>query len=91
MALDKKVFATRAKTALVYAAVMLTGLFWNEWSFFLLFSVVHFGCWYEYQKLSALIDPTYSNHSLIEKLHFPIMGWGWLLMVDDFFIFLIMR
>ena len=83
MALDKKVFATRAKTALVYAAVMLTGLFWNEWSFFLLFSVVHFGCWYEYQKLSALIDPTYSNQSLIEKLHFPIMGWGWLLMATS--------
>ena len=83
MALDKKVFATRAKTALVYAAVMLTGLFWNEWSFFLLFSVVHFGCWYEYQKLSALIDTSYVNKTLIEQLHFPIMGWGWLLMATS--------
>ena len=80
MALDKKVFATRAKTALVYAAVMLTGLFWNEWSFFLLFSVVHFGCWYEYQKLSALIDPPFSNQTVAQQFYFPIYGWGWMLM-----------
>jgi phosphatidate cytidylyltransferase len=80
MALDKQVFATRTKTALVYAVVMLTGLLWNEWSFFLLFSVVHFGCWHEYQKLSAQIDPSFNNKTLIDRLHFPILGWGWMLM-----------
>ncbi len=83
MALDKKVFATRTKTALIYAVVMLTGLLWNEWSFFILFSIVHFGCWYEYQKLSALIDPTYGKHSLLHKFYFPIYGWGWLLMASS--------
>lgn len=80
MALDKKVFATRAKTALIYAVVMLSGLLWNEWSFFILFSVVHFGCWYEYQKLSALIDPTFNTQSLLDKFYFPVYGWGWMLM-----------
>ena len=80
MALDKQVFATRTKTALVYAVVMLTGLLWNEWSFFLLFSVVHFGCWYEYQKLSAQIDTSFNSKTLIDQLHFPMMGWGWMLM-----------
>lgn len=80
MALDKKVFATRAKTALVYAAVMLTGLFWNEWSFFILFSFVHFGCWYEYQKLSVLIDPPFNNQTVAQQFYFPIYGWGWMLM-----------
>lgn len=80
MALDKKVFATRTKTALIYAAVMLTGLLWNEWSFFLLFTIVHFGCWYEYQKLSALIDATYSHQAILYKFYFPVYGWGWLLM-----------
>lgn len=80
MAFDKQVFATRAKTALVYAAVMLTGLLWNEWSFFILFSIVHFGCWHEYNKLSVLIDPTTRNTTLLDKLHFPLMGWGWMLM-----------
>ena len=57
MALNKAVFQTRAKTAVVYAAIMLSGLFWNEWSFFILFSLVHFGAWYEFQKLSSLIYP----------------------------------
>ena len=80
MALDKKVFATRAKTALIYAVVMLTGLLWNEWSFFILFSIVHFGCWHEFNKLSVLIDPTTRNNTLLDKFHFPIMGWGLMLM-----------
>lgn len=79
MGLDKKVFATRTKTALIYAVIMLTGLLWNEWSFFILFSIVHFGCWYEYQKLSALIDSTFGNQTIIDKFYFPIYGWGWLL------------
>jgi phosphatidate cytidylyltransferase len=80
MALDKKVFATRAKTALIYVAIMLIGLLWNEWSFFILISVVHFGCWHEYNKLSVLIDPTTRNNTLLDKFLFPIMGWGWMLM-----------
>ena len=80
MALDKKVFATRAKTALIYVAVMLTGLLWNEWSFFILFSFVHFGCWYEYQKLSVLIDPSFNNQTMAQQFYFPIYGWGWMLM-----------
>ena len=80
MALDKKVFATRAKTALIYAVVMLTGLLWNEWSFFILFTIVHFGCWHEFNKLSVLIDPATRNNTVLDKFHFPIMGWGWMLM-----------
>jgi phosphatidate cytidylyltransferase len=80
MALDKKVFATRAKTALIYVAIMLIGLLWNEWSFFILISVVHFGCWHEFNKLSVLIDPTTRSNTLLDKFHFPIMGWGWMLM-----------
>ncbi|WP_462276707.1 phosphatidate cytidylyltransferase [Ferruginibacter sp.] len=30
---------------------MLAGLLWNFWSFFILFSVIHFGCWLEFLKL----------------------------------------
>lgn len=80
MALDKKVFATRAKTALVYAVVMLTGLLVNEWSFFILFSIVHFGCWHEFNKLSVLIDPSTRNNTLLDQFHFPLIGWGCMLM-----------
>lgn len=80
MALDASVFKKRTLTALVYAAVMLTGLLWNEWSFFILFSIVHFGCWYEYQKLSLLINPSVGQFNWFSRLHFPLLGWGLMMM-----------
>ena len=82
MALNKAVFQTRAKTAVVYAAIMLSGLFWNEWSFFLLFSLVHFGAWYEFQKLSSLIYPALQWRLWFDRLLFPIIGWGVMLMAS---------
>ena len=44
------------------------------------FTIVHFGCWHEFNKLSVLIDPTTRSNTLLDKFHFPIMGWGWMLM-----------
>jgi phosphatidate cytidylyltransferase len=79
MALDSSVFKTRAKTAFFYAVIMLTGLLLNEWSFFVLFTVVHFGCWYEFQKLSVLIDPTYKQKRVLDRVVFPLFGWSFLL------------
>jgi phosphatidate cytidylyltransferase len=79
MAFNISVFKTRAKTALIYAVVMLTGLLWNEWSFFVLFTVVHFGCWYEFQKLSALIDPTYKQKRVLDRIVFPLFGWSFMI------------
>jgi len=79
MALDSSVFKTRAKTAFFYAVIMLTGLLWNDWSFFVLFSIVHFGCWYEFQKLSVLIDPTYKQKRLLDRMVFPLFGWSFML------------
>lgn len=51
MAFNWQTFWTRAFTALIFVAVMMTGLLYNNWSFFLLFTVIHFGCWWEYFKL----------------------------------------
>ncbi|ANH82621.1 phosphatidate cytidylyltransferase [Niabella ginsenosidivorans] len=51
MAFNWKTFWTRALTALIFVAVMMGGLLYNEWSFFLLIAVIHFGCWWEYLKL----------------------------------------
>lgn len=82
MALNKQVFKTRTLTAIIYAAVMLTALLWNAWSFFLLFSLVHFGAWYEFQKLAALIDPGYSIQHWWSRLLFPVLGWGLMLMAS---------
>lgn len=55
MALNKEVFKTRALTALVFVVVMAVGLFWNFWSFLALFTIIHFGAWYEFVKLMKKI------------------------------------
>src|SRR5450432_1577001 len=75
MALNISVFRTRALTALIFAAVMLTGLLWNFWSFFILFSIIHFGCWLEYQKLVGLIDKGYAQITFVHKYGVIIAGW----------------
>jgi phosphatidate cytidylyltransferase len=75
MALQAVTFRTRALTSLVFVAVMLTGLLWNTLSFFILFSIIHFGCWYEYQKLVARIDPAYAEISSFQKYGVMIAGW----------------
>jgi phosphatidate cytidylyltransferase len=59
MAFDTKTFQTRTLTAIVFAAAMLVGLLWNQWSFIILFTLIHFGCWYEFIKLLKKIDPDY--------------------------------
>ncbi|MDP4285456.1 MAG: phosphatidate cytidylyltransferase [Bacteroidota bacterium] len=57
MAFDTQTFKTRTLTAIVFAIVMLTGLLWNKWSFIVLFTLIHFGCWYEFIKLLQKIYP----------------------------------
>ncbi len=58
MAFNWKTFQTRALTAIIFAAVMLAGLLWNQWSFLDLFSIIHFGCWWEYFNLLEKIHNT---------------------------------
>ena len=55
MAINIETLKTRSLTAVVFVAVMLGGLLWNQWSFILLFTIVHFGCWYEFVKLMKKI------------------------------------
>lgn len=75
MALNIATFKTRLLTAIFFTAVMLTGLLWNQWSFFVLISVIHFGCWFEYQKIVGLIDPEYNQISGFHKYGVIIAGW----------------
>jgi phosphatidate cytidylyltransferase len=75
MALNPSIFKTRALTALVFVLIMLTGLLWNQWSFFILLSFIHFGCWYEYQKIIALIDKEYAQISPFHRYGVMITGW----------------
>jgi len=76
MAFNWKTFWTRTWTALIFAAVMVTGLFWNQWAFFLLFSVIHFGCWYEYQKLVTRFAPGYNTITPFHRYGVMLAGWS---------------
>ena len=70
MALNKETFRTRTLTAIVFVIVMMAGLLLNKWSFFILFSIIHFGCWWEYLQLTEKIHRT--------GFH-PYTGLGWML------------
>src|SRR3982750_2786494 len=92
MAFNLQTFKTRAITAIAFAAVMLAGLLWNHWSFFILFSIIHFGCWIEYQRLLGLIDEDYAEISSFHKYGVMIAGWCIMLyFTNDAFRFLGVR
>lgn len=75
MAFNWKTFWTRASTALIFVVVMLTGLFWNQYAFFLLFTVIHFGCWYEYQQLVGKFEPRYAKINPVHRWAVQLAGW----------------
>src|SRR6478735_11101523 len=83
MAFNLQTFKTRALTAIIFVLVMLAGLLLNRWSFFILFSVVHFGCWVEYQKLVGLIDKDYKEISPVHRYGIMLIGWGGMLWMTD--------
>ncbi|MES2645430.1 MAG: phosphatidate cytidylyltransferase [Bacteroidota bacterium] len=74
MALNKAVFKTRAQSAIVFVVVMLLGLLYNHWSFLLLFTIIHFGCWKEYLMLVEKIYRV-SFHRFV-KLGLMLTGFG---------------
>jgi phosphatidate cytidylyltransferase len=80
MAFNLQTFKTRTLTAIVFAGVMLAGLFWNHWSFLALFTIIHFGCWWEYCKLLKLI--TGKNNSIYLLLGILYITMPVLMMID---------
>ena len=79
MPLNLQTLKTRALTAVIFVAVMLTGLLYNYWSFFILFSIIHFGCWIEFQKLIGLIYKDYSTISIFHKYAVMLGGFGFMM------------
>ena len=69
MAFNFSVFRVRALSAIVFVLIMLAGLLFNNWSYFVLFLVIQLGCLFEYQKIMRAIFPSYNQ---ISKLHL----WG---------------
>ena len=74
MALNKEVFRVRATSAVVFVIVMLAGLLWNHWSFLLLFTIIHFGCWWEYLNLVEKIYGILINRYL--RFGLMLSGFG---------------
>ncbi len=89
MAFNRETFKTRALTAVLFVIVMAAGVLINKWGFFILFSVIHFGCWMEYQRLVGLIDPGYKEITPFHKWGVMLAGWCILLYFssDTFNIF----
>jgi phosphatidate cytidylyltransferase len=75
MALNRKTFQTRALSALLFVVVMAAGLLIDHWTFFLLFTIIHFGCWLEYQQLVGLIDKGYQEITPFHKYGVMLAGW----------------
>ena len=84
MAMNWSVFRTRALSALLFAAVMAAGLLpQNNWPFLILFTVIHFGCWMEYQKLVALIDSGYRAIHFFHRYGVMLAGFCLMLFFTD--------
>ena len=83
MAFNLQTFKTRALTAIVFVAVMLAGLLWNHWSFFILFSLIHFGCWVEFHQLMGKINPAYSHISTLHRVGSMMTGWALMLLISS--------
>jgi len=83
MAFNWPVFKTRALSAMVFVAVMLAGLMTSPWLFLLLFSVIHWGCWKEYQELMGKIQPTYREISPFHRYGVIIAGWCMILFASS--------
>lgn len=79
MAFNVQVFKTRALTAIIFVAVMMVGLLWNDAAFFVLFSIVHFGAWMEYQKLVEGFNPDYKK--IIPFHRYGVMAAGWCMLL----------
>jgi phosphatidate cytidylyltransferase len=76
MALNVATFRTRTLSAVIFVVIMLVGLLWNRWSFFALFTIVHFGCWKEFLGLMKAIDPDFKRVHRLWNWGFPLVGWG---------------
>lgn len=56
MAFNLAAFKTRTLTAIVFAVIMLVGLFGKGLGFLILFTVIHFGCWVEFVRMMKKIN-----------------------------------
>ena len=85
MALHWPTFFTRLGSAIVFAAIMMGGLLWNEWAFLVLVSIIAVLCLREYFRMMQLIYPDTAwpewlpvatiLYSLLLLWFPPLAGW----------------
>lgn len=83
MAFNLQTFKTRALTSVVFVLVMFLGLLVSHWTFFLLFTIIHFGCWAEYQALLKKFEPEYKSISFMHSYGVMLAGWGFMLWMTN--------
>lgn len=83
MAFNIKTFKTRSLTAAVFVVIMLAGLLINQWTFLILFSFIHYGCWTEYQRLVGKIDHDYQSISPFHRNGVILIGYGFIFWVTN--------
>jgi phosphatidate cytidylyltransferase len=83
MAFNFAVFKTRALSAIIFAAIMIGGLVYNQWTFLALFTVIHFGCWWEYHRLIEKIEPTYKDLPNLLRYSMMLIGFAFMLYMSD--------
>lgn len=75
MRLRLRTLRTRSVSAIVFVAVFLL-LFWaNQWTFLLLFTIIHFGCWGEFQRIVSYITNG-QPAGRIYTFAVSMCGWG---------------
>ena len=57
LSLNIQTFKTRSLTAIIFVMVMFTGLFIHVYLFLALFTLIMFGCLFEFSKIVKLIQP----------------------------------
>ncbi|UYQ92727.1 phosphatidate cytidylyltransferase [Chitinophaga horti] len=71
-----KTFITRTISALFFVAIMLGGILYNSFTFFLLFFVINFFALLEYLRLVRKIDPEYEQISSWHRYGLMIASCG---------------
>lgn len=83
MAFNFSVFKTRTLSALIFVAIMLGGLIYNQWTFLALFTVIHFGCWWEFHRLMDKIEPSYKNLPNLIRYLMVLIGFAYMLYMSN--------
>jgi phosphatidate cytidylyltransferase len=83
MAFNFAVFKTRALSAIIFAAIMIGSLVYNQWTFLALFTVINFGCWWEYHRLMEKIEPTYKDLPNLLRYTMMLIGFAFMLYMSN--------